>query len=104
MAVAQMIHGATHADIWGKIANLIGCPIACGGLVWFIMGMVWRYSHIGEVCSGDFATVEPGTAPYQWKSGKFLNVYYITIGCIIGAGLCCCCSMMACAAVAARNA
>ena len=67
---------------------MLACPVSCGGLAWFIAGMVFRYREIGNICSGDYYRdeIEAGTitgrvgdAPYQWKSGKFLNIYYMII-------------------------
>ena len=87
------------------IQGIIACPTLCGGLVWFILGAVFRYREVGNVCSGDYyreaIELDPsagmvGDAPYAWKSGKFLNIYYMTILILLGINCCiaCCCMVV----------
>ena len=53
----------------------ITCPVVCGGLAWFITGLVLRYNEIGYICSGDYLrtqiAINPsigtvGETPYAW--------------------------------------
>ena len=49
---------------------------------WLVAGVILRYRHIGNVCSGDFVKEEDvdfDTEPYLWKSGKFMNLYVKTL-------------------------
>ena len=95
------------------IQGIIACPTLCGGLVWFILGAVFRYREVGNVCSGDYyreaIELDPsagmvGDAPYAWKSGKFLNIYYMTILIILGIACCCtCCCMVVGGGIAASS-
>ena len=112
MAVLQFLHSATEADIFAGLVGCVGCPIGCGGLVWFIAGLFWRYSSTGNVCSGDYfaetLVTDPsagqiGDLPYQWSSGKFINYYYLTVLCIFGAVCCCGCVCAIGAAVVAGS-
>ena len=93
MAVLQFLLAATKASIFGTLNGLVGCPVACGGLAWFITGMVWRWREIGKVCAGVYALENgghEGGVPYQWKSGKFMHIYNLI--CLIGIGCVCCCA------------
>ena len=55
---------ATDNDFFESMAKCVGAPLGCGWLAWFIAGMVLRWREVGNICSGDYATVD-GT-PYQW--------------------------------------
>ena len=101
IAVSQAL--AAAAPIFGAITLLLACPTVCGGLVWFIIGAVWRYGEAGNVCSGDYQRdaieLDPtagviGETPYAWKSGKFLNIYYMTIFIILAINCCIACTCM----------
>ena len=71
--------------------SLLSFPVGCGGLAWFIAGMVLRWREVGNICSGDYAIengIAKGVTPYQWKSGKFIHIYYIVILSLLAA-VCC---------------
>ena len=102
LAVVQFIHAATDNALFQTVAAILGCPLGCGGLAWFIAGLVLRYRQIGNICSGDYyrenlelnpTAGQVGDLPYQWKSGNFINYYYITIACILGLVCCCACTV-----------
>ena len=102
-AVLQFAFAATESPIFGKLSACVACPLGCGALAWFIAGMVLRWREIGNVCSGDYALengVNEGVAPYQWKSGKFIHIYYIVCLSLVGAICCCACTF---GAIAAAN-
>ena len=110
LAIVQFLHGATQNALFGTLSAIVSCPLGCGGLAWLIAGMVLRYREIGNVCSGDYyreslettpGAGQIGDLPYQWKSGNFINYYYITLLCIFGALCCCACT---CAIVAGAAA
>ena len=97
VAVLQFIAAGLKSEGIGKLAACVAGPLGCVGLVWFIMGLVWRYGEAGNVCSGDYVvagtdgTVQQ-TAPYAWKSGYFLNLYYlIVMWVLISVCACVCC-------------
>ena len=55
---AICIFGAiSYTMISNKLGNIvssvIGCSIGCGGLAWWITGMIWRFSTAGKYASGE---------------------------------------------------
>ena len=80
-------YAATKTECWANLANLVSCPYGAGGIAWFVTGMVLRWRFTGKVCSGAFlrdsiedgteTVIEIGDAPYQWKSGRFMNIYLL---------------------------
>ena len=104
VAVFQLLYAATESEAWIKLANFIGGPLGCGGLAWFIAGLVLRYRQIGNVCSGDLVLEgEDQTGPYAWKSGKFMNIYYMVIMWILISVCACVCCVGICAGIASRS-
>ena len=112
LAIVQFLHAATQNSLFQGLTGILGCPVGCGGLAWFIAGLVLRYREIGNICSGDYyaenlelnpTAGQIGDLPYQWKSGAFMNWYYLSI--LILFGVCCCigCSVAICGAVAASQ-
>ena len=102
LAVLQFAHAVTDAPAFSTLSNCMCCPIGCGTIAWFIAGIVFRWRHIGKVCSGDFAVslgVQDGAEPYMWKSGMFIFVYYITMAGLLVLG---CLIFMVCACVLAK--
>merc|ERR1712232_1179432 len=108
LAFLQYAWSFTDSEALQTAVGCFSCPVGCGGLAWFISGHVIRYRHIGDVCSGDYyadaIALDPsagtlGDAPYQWKSGKFINVYIIIVWSIVAFGCC----LMCCLAAAAGN-
>ena len=63
--------------------------MSCGGLFWWIYGMVWRFKPYGKFASGDvvpetfsgedykdvFIASYPDTN--QYSSGNFMYIYYL---------------------------
>ena len=92
-AVIQLVYAATMIKMIGHGAKVFSCPLACGGMAWFITGMVLRWRHIGKVCSNDYDN-DPLIAFYMTKSGNFIQVYLIVMLCLPFA-LCClgCCAL-----------
>ena len=91
----QLVYAATMVKMisWG--AKIISCPFACGGMAWFITGMVLRWRHIGKVCSADYVDDPTGIHGfYMVKSGNFIQYYLIIMLCLPFA-LCClgCCAL-----------
>ena len=96
VGVLQLTHYLTELAFIGAIWMCIGIPMGCGTLAWFITGMVFRWRHLGEVCSGKYydanaAVTEPDV--YMWKSGKFMQIYFI-----LCFSLCCCTCICGCCA------
>ena len=82
VAVFRLLYAATESEAWIKLANFIGGPLGCGGLAWFIAGLVLRYRDIGNTCSGDYVTADDASVDrslYSWDSGHFINIYYTVI-------------------------
>ena len=87
--------------------GLAGCGKCCGGIAWYIAGIVWRFNGAGSYASGD---LEPASyfdteiVLQQTLSGSFMRVYYlitwiimaIGCGCSILAGLGMCIAAMCC--------
>ena len=99
----QFLYAATESDVWEKLVNCIGGPLGCVGLAWFIAGLVVRYREIGAICSGDYTTAdgsEQGSEPYAWKSGHWINIYYVVIMWFFIAVCACGCCIGICATVA----
>ena len=96
VGVLQILHFMTEQSFLGSLWMCIGIPMGCGTLAWFIAGMVFRWRHIGEVCSGkDYdpnATIsEPNV--YMLKSGNFMQIYFILCFCLCACTcICGCCA------------
>ena len=72
----------------------IATPLGCGAMAWLITGMIFRWRHIGKVCSGDY--YDDQIIPldiYMWKSGKFMQIYFILV-----LSLCACACVCGCCA------
>ena len=106
VTITTVILGVTCLTICRSIDNAVlvhslgGCIIGCGGLAWWITGMVWRFSSAGKYASGDIvpagmdaektAAWEAGLTAdgslFQYSSGNFMYIYYmitwITLGVI----------------------
>ena len=86
--------------MFDSLAKCIGAPLGCGWLAWFIAGMILRWRNVGDICAGEYATA--GGAPYQWKSGKFMDTFlFITL--ILWALACCCGCFIGCVAIGAAS-
>ena len=92
MAVTQFLYAATENSCFKCLNGLIGCPLGCGGLAWFIAGAVLRFRYVGTVCSGDDQMNDLAVPGVQYESGAFMYWYYLITGIIIAAMLCCCCT------------
>ena len=88
------------------LRKFLAVPTYTGYFAWFIIGAFFRYREVGKICSGDYyreaIELDPtvgvvGDAPYSWKSGKFLSIYYIVVLC----ALLICCFFGCCAVVIA---
>ena len=85
--IATCIH-----DMLAKIlGGMLSCGIGCGGLAWWISGIVWRFNAAGSFASGDALAIEDiEKMPteehdlYQWSSGKFMLYYYLIVWSIMG--------------------
>ena len=73
VGLLQITHFITSADPVGKCWICLAGPLGCGAVAWLITGMVFRWRHIGKVCSGEYYgdQVLPIDI-YMWKSGKFM--------------------------------
>ena len=77
LGVLGLVHAIAGA---GVIFNCktFGQQVMClGWLAWLITGIVFRFRHTGEVCSGKYydpnaVDVEPNV--YMWKSGRFMDI------------------------------
>ena len=92
MAIANCI----HEMIAKVLGGMVSCGVGCGGLAWWISGIVWRFKASGSYSSGDSLTEEERTAAFadetnlfQLKSGNFMLIYYIIVWSLMGASLLC---------------
>ena len=90
MAIANCIH-ETVAKVLGGI---VSCGIGCGGLAWWISGIVWRFKSSGSYSSGDqlteadrVAAMDDETSLYQIRSGNFMLIYYIIVWSLMGCSI-----------------
>merc|ERR1712187_958972 len=97
IGLLQLVHFLAESEMIGTCWMCLGTPLSCGALAWFITGMVFRWRHIGKVCSGEYVEnkdllIGP-LNPYLWNSGKFMEWYfYLCFGlCILGC-VCACCA------------
>ena len=85
-----------HPSLGSFCSGLLGCGMSCGGLAWWITGIVWRFRSDGAYATGDVvpegkdldaweAEISADDSLFQYKSGKFMFIYYVI-----------CWSMMAC--------
>ena len=104
MALIQFVQVATKSALILKGCACLGCPIGCGGLAWFIAGMVLRWRHIGKVCAGDYnddSTLADNL--YMTKSGNFMNIFLIICLCLMGLTCCSICCIVVILNAKARN-
>lgn len=111
------ICGAISPSLAAFMTGLGGCGIGCGGLAWYIVGLVWRFSAAGKFAAGDVMPegttedvwtkaitcdgVPEGTyCGFQYSSANFMYIYYlitwimmgVSVGCaLIGAIIGCLC-------------
>ena len=45
-----------HVSLLMLCNSLLSCGIGCGGLAWWITGIVWRFKASGAFASGDSLT------------------------------------------------
>lgn len=91
---AALLGGIAHCihEAFGKfIGSVLSCGMACGGLAWWITGIVWRFKASGSYASADQLTeTERAALPedpetlYQYRSGNFMLIYYIIVWSLIG--------------------
>ncbi len=85
------------------VGSLGMCGFSCGGLVWWIMGMVWRFNAAGKYATGDSFAVDYTGEDYQAafianqplnqvQSGNFMAVYYLITWILMGTS--CGCSLL----------
>ena len=85
-------------------STLFGCAVSCGGLAWWITGIVWRFRSDGAYASGDYVpegtsveaweqTVEAEGSLFQYHSGKFMFIYYVICWSFMACS--CSCSLLA---------
>ena len=87
--------------------GLAGCGKCCGGIAWYIAGIVWRFNAVGRYSSGDHVPEDYFANEanlIQTQSGNFMRIYYlitwimmaVMCGCSILAGLGMCIAAMCC--------
>ena len=96
-----------------KCGQALSAPLCCGSLAFLIAGMVLRWRHIGQVCSGafegtpmDLAPLDPAMSVYMKDTGSFMNWYLIIMLIACGLGVCCaaCCILCMCGVLGAAAA
>ena len=95
VGVLSIVAGAIGNEGLFRLNECMNGPLGCVGLVWFIMGLVYRYREVGNVCSGDYVlagSAQDGQGPYLWAQGHFINLYYVVVmWVLIGLCACACC-------------
>jgi len=95
--------------------GLTGCAGLCGGLAWWICGIIWRFNRVGQYAAGDGDKANDHTMSLegddmsaaqilmvQYSSGNFMRIYYlitwsifaIMCGCSILGMMCTCIAAM----------
>ena len=95
---------AIHPTFGTLCMGLNGCGLTCGGLAWWVTGIVWRFRSDGAFAAGDI--VPEGTTIEEWdqevaaegsffqyRSGKFMFFYYVICWSLIAST--CLCSVFA---------
>jgi len=93
-APLMAIAGCIHLTLANVLGGILSCGIGCGGLAWWISGIVWRFKASGAFAAGDSLTEEEFTALdadkeslYQYRSGKFMLIYYLIIWSLMGCSI-----------------
>ena len=93
-----------HPILGSVCMCLLGSAMSCGGIAWWITGIVWRFRSDGKFACGDVvpegmteeawqAEITADDSLYQHSTGNFLFIYYIICWSLAGAG--CLCSILA---------
>ena len=113
IAVLGLIGGLTASVSIMKCSQALSCPLCLGSLAFLIAGMVIRWRHVGQVCSGafegtmrDLVPVDPAESVYMKETGSFMNWYLIIMCIFCGIGVCCagCCILLCCGLIGAAAA
>ena len=113
IALLGLIGGIAQSMAILKCSQVLSAPLCCGSLAFIISGMVLRWRHVGQVCSGafegtpmDLAPLDPTMSVYMKDSGSFMNWYLIIMCIFCGIGLCCagCCVLCMCGIIGAAAA
>ena len=104
LLIIKTIGLCAEVDALVKCGDSLGCCGTIYGLVWIILGSVWRWGEYGTILADHEGTVEhtPGDG-YMPKSGKFMNIfmiiYYSLLAlpciCLIPICICACIAMAA---------
>lgn len=88
VGLISAIGTAINPTCGSALAGVGGCAMGCGGLAWWITGIVWRFRSdgaysVGDIPEGDVKpeewekTVTGSTSLFQHHSGMFMFVYYM---------------------------
>ena len=108
-----LIGGLAQSMAIVKCGQILSAPLCCGYLAFLIAGMVLRWRHVGQVCSGtfegtpmDLAPLDPAMSVYMKDSGSFMNWYLIIMLIFCGIFACCgvCCVLCMCGLIGAAAA
>ena len=77
---------------------VLTCANCCTMIVWYIIGIVWRFDSYGRFAAGTIVPsgiseeewekeVKAADSIYQWRSGKYMKIYYIITWTLMGIGL-----------------
>ena len=55
-----------HPSLGACCSGLLGCGMSCGGLAWWITGIVWRFRSDGSYATGDI--VPEGKSIDEWET------------------------------------
>ena len=99
-SLLAMIGMAISPTLGSILGGLGGCVVGCGGLAWWIAGIVWRFRSDGAFAVGDIIKdgvtaeewekeLETTGSLYQSKSGKFMAIYYFICFGFMGLSLLC---------------
>ena len=92
-----------HESIGKGCMGLQGLGMCCGGAAWWITGIVWRFRSDGAYAAGDIVPegksvedweeeITADGSLFQYKSGKFMFIYYVI--CLSITAFACLCSMI----------
>ena len=94
--VAIIIAISPSCELLGACSGLCNCLTSCGGLAWYITGIVFRWRHYGRVCSGEYWNKDSGEPNvYMTETGGLMYYYYIVTWIVMGLScLIWCCSCL----------
>ena len=99
----SIIDDQSTKEAISKLTSVSTVILGLASLCHTVTGAIFRWSHSGKVCSGDYLADELVETygqfpPYQFKSGKFMKIYLVLLLTLWGLAFCCMCLCGCCMA------